>query len=57
MFDLKINKVFKDTDTLLDVYVVSLQFGDKYYNLNLTKEEIQKLTNRLKSIIENNELD
>jgi hypothetical protein len=57
MFDLKINKVFKDPDTLLDIYVVSLQFGDKYYNLNLTKEEIQKLTNRLKSIIENNELD
>lgn len=57
MFDLKINKVFRDPNTLVDIYVVSIQFDDKFFNLNLTKDEIEKLTQRLKSIIDNNELD
>jgi hypothetical protein len=57
MFDLKINKVFRDPNTLLDVYVVSIQFGEKYFNLTLTKDEIEKLSNRLRSILENNEID
>lgn len=57
MFDLKINKVFRDPNTLVDIYVVSIQFDDKFFNLNLTKDEIEKLTQRLKSIIDNNELE
>ena len=57
MFDVKINKMFKDTNTGLDVYVLSIQVGDKYYNLNLTKEELDKLCIRLKSMYDNNEIE
>ncbi len=57
MFDVKINKVFMDPNTMLDVYVLSIQFDDKFYNLNLTKEELDKLCIRLKSIYDNNEIE
>jgi hypothetical protein len=57
MFDVKINKVFKDPNTMLDMYVLSIQFGDKYYNLTLSKEEIDKLCIRLKSMHDNNEIE
>ena len=57
MFDVKINKVFKDPNTMLDVYVLSIQFGDKYYNLTLNKEELDKLCIRLKSMYDNNEIE
>ena len=56
MFDVKINKVFKDPDTMLDIYVLSIQFDSKYYNMTLTKEEFDKLCIRLKSMQDNNEV-
>jgi hypothetical protein len=56
MFDLKINKVFKN-DKLEDMYVVSIQLDDdRYYNLTLTKKEFHKISDRMKSIKENNEI-
>jgi hypothetical protein len=55
MFDVKINKVFIDPKTGLDMYVLSIQLGDVYYNLNVTKDEFRKIANRLKSISDNNE--
>lgn len=57
MFDIKINKVFIDPRTGQDMYVLSIQLGDVYYNLNVTKEQFEKITNRLKSILDNNELN
>lgn len=56
MFDLKINKVFKN-DKLEDIYVVSIKLdNDRYYNLTLTKKEFYNISDRMKSIKENNEL-
>jgi hypothetical protein len=57
MFDIKINKVFVDPRTGLDMYVLSIQLGDIYYNLNVTKEQFEKIAIRLKSMYENNELN
>jgi hypothetical protein len=57
MFDIKINKVFVDPRTGLDMYVLSIQLGDIYYNLNVTKEQFEKIVIRLKSMYENNELN
>lgn len=57
MFDVKINKVFKDLKTGKDMYVLSIQMDDFYYNLTLTKEQFGKLAIRLKSIHDNNELE
>ena len=57
MFDIKINKVFVDPRNGQDVYVLSIQLGDIYYNLNVTKEQFEKITIRLKSILDNNELN
>ena len=44
MFDIKINKVFVDPRTGQDMYVLSIQLGDVYYNLNVTKEQFEKIT-------------
>ena len=49
MFDIKINKQFIDSDSN-EIYVVSMQFGNKFYNLNLTMEEFKKMCDRLISI-------
>ena len=49
MFDIKINKQFIDLDGN-EIYVVSMQFGNKFYNLNLTKLEFKKMCDRLISI-------
>lgn len=57
MFDVKINKVFVDPRTGQDMYVLSIQLGDIYYNLNVTKEQFEKIASRLKSISDNNELN
>jgi hypothetical protein len=57
MFDIKINKVFVDPRTGLDMYVLSIQLGDVYYNLNVTKEQFEKISIRLSSMLENNELN
>jgi hypothetical protein len=57
MFDVKINKVFSDPNTGEDIYVLSIQIGSVYYNLNVTKSQFEKIANRLKSISDNNELN
>lgn len=56
MFDIKINKTFVDQRTGQDVYVLSIQLGEVYYNLNVTKEQFEKIAIRLKSIYDNNEI-
>lgn len=56
MFDIKINKLFVDPKTGKDMYVLSIQLDDVYYNLNVTKEQFEKIAIRLKSIYDNNEL-
>ena len=53
MFELKVNKVFKN-NAGEDVYVVSIKLSkDNYYNLNVTKSEMKNIYTRLKSIYEN----
>ena len=49
MFEIKINKQFIDLDGN-EIYVVSMQFGNKFYKLNLTKVEFKKMCDRLISI-------
>lgn len=56
MVDVKFSKLFKDAN-MNDVYVVSIKVGEKYFNLNLTKEEFDKVYQRLQSIYENGGLN
>lgn len=53
MFEVVLNKVFRDTNTNKDVYVLSIQMGSKFYNLNVTKEEFLQLTASLIAIRDN----
>jgi hypothetical protein len=57
MFDIKINKVFIDPKNGQDVYTISIQLDSVYYNLNVTRDQFEKITLRLKSIYDNNELN
>jgi hypothetical protein len=53
MFELKVNKVFKN-NAGEDIYVISIKLSkDSYYNLNVTKSEIKNIYTRLKSTYEN----
>jgi hypothetical protein len=53
MFEVVLNKIFKDPENNKDVYVLSIQMGSKYYNLNVTKEEFLHLTSSMVSIRDN----
>lgn len=53
MFEVVLNKIFKDPDSNKDIYVLSIQMGSKYYNLNVTKEEFLQLTGSMVSIRDN----
>ena len=57
MVDIKINKVFVDSNTGKDIYVVSIKIDNDYHNINLTKEQFDQLYDRLRSIHVNNEID
>lgn len=56
MIDLKVNKVFKDSDTGEDIYVISINLNGRYYNLNVNRKEYRKIWKKMKSIEENNDL-
>jgi hypothetical protein len=53
MFEVVLNKIFRDSDSNKDIYVLSIQMGPKYYNLNVTKEEFLQLTGAMVSIRDN----
>lgn len=56
MFDIKIFKAFKDRNTSEDIFTVSIQLDERFYNLNVTEKEFDQILNRLNSIRENNDL-
>lgn len=56
MFDIKIFKAFKDKNTSEDIFTVSIQMDERFYNLNVTEKEFDQILNRLNSIRENNDL-
>jgi hypothetical protein len=53
MFEVVLNKIFKDPNSNKDIYVLSIQLDSKYYNLNVTKEEFLQLTGAMVSIRDN----
>lgn len=57
MFEVVLNKVFKDTDTNQDIYCVSIKIKNNFYTLYVTKEEFDKLTATFVSIRDNGELN
>lgn len=56
MFDITIFKAFKDKNTSEDIFTVSIQLDERFYNLNVTEKEFDQILNRLNSIRENNDL-
>lgn len=56
MIDVKLIKVFKRETDNEDVYVLSIKLDEnRYYNLNVTKDEFEKIHNRISSIYDNDE--
>jgi hypothetical protein len=56
MIDVKLIKVFKRENDGEDIYVLSIKLDDnRYYNLNVTKSEFEKIHHRIESIYDNDE--
>lgn len=56
MIDVKLIKVFKRENDGEDIYVLSIKLDDdRYYNLNVTKVEFEKIHHRIESIYDNDE--
>jgi hypothetical protein len=56
MVDVKLTKVFKRENDGENIYVLSIKLGDnRYYNLNVTKYEFEKIYQRIGSIHDNND--
>jgi hypothetical protein len=54
MIDVKLIKVFKRENDGEDVYVLSIKLDEnRYYNLNVTKSEFEKIYYRIESIYNN----
>lgn len=56
MIDIKINKTFTDPNTRKDIYILSIQIDDRYYNIPVTKDEFDGICIRLKSIYDNTDI-
>jgi len=56
MVDVKLIKVFKRESDAQDIYVLSIKLDEnRYYNLNITKEEFEKIHHRIESIYDNDQ--
>jgi hypothetical protein len=56
MIDLKLIKSFKRENDGEDIYTLSIKLDDsRYYNLNITKSEFEKIHYRIESIYNNDE--
>jgi hypothetical protein len=56
MIDVKLVKMFKRENDGQDIYVLSIKLDDeRYYNLNVTKSEFEKIHNFIGSIYDNDD--
>jgi hypothetical protein len=57
MIDVKIVKQFKDPDTGVDIYILSIQIDKNYYSMPVTKDQFQIIYQKLRSIQNNDPLE
>jgi hypothetical protein len=56
MMEVKLVKMFKRQSDGEDIYVLSIKLDDsRYYNINITKAEFEKIHHRIESIYDNDE--
>jgi hypothetical protein len=56
MMDIRLVKMFKRDSDGEDIYVLSIKLDDsRYYNINVTKSEFEKIHHRIDSIYNNDE--
>ncbi len=54
--DIRLVKMFKRDSDGEDIYVLSIKLDDsRYYNINVTKSEFEKIHHRIDSIYNNDE--
>jgi hypothetical protein len=54
--EVKLVKMFKRQSDSEDIYVLSIKLDDnRYYNINVTKAEFEKIHHRIESIYNNDE--
>jgi len=57
MIDTKLTKLFKDPNTGADIYILSIQIEDQYYNIPVTKTQFDDLFLKLRAVYNNSELE
>jgi hypothetical protein len=57
MIDVKIVKQFKDPDTWVDIYILSIQIDKNYYSMPVNKDQFQIIYQKLRSIQNNDPLE
>lgn len=57
MTDVKITKLFKDLDTGEDIYILSIQMDNQYFNIPLNKKQFSEIFYKIRSIHDNTELE
>jgi hypothetical protein len=57
MIDVKIVKQFKDPDTGVDIYILSIQIDKNYYSMPVSKDQFQIIYQKLRSIQNNDPLE
>ena len=57
MIDVKIVKQFKDLDTGVDIYILSIQIDKNYYSMPVSKDQFQIIYQKLRSIQNNDPLE
>jgi hypothetical protein len=53
MTDIKITKMFKDPNTGTDIYILSIQMGNEYHNIPVTKIQFEEIFFKLRAIYDN----
>lgn len=57
MIDVKIVKQFKDPDTGIDIYILSIQLDKSYYSIPVTKDQFEKIYQKIRAIQNNETLE
>lgn len=57
MTDVKITKLFKDLNTGEDVYILSIQMDEHYFNIPLNKKQFSEIFYKIRAIHDNTELE
>ena len=53
MTDIKITKMLKDPNTGTDIYILSIQMGNEYHNIPVTKIQFEEIFFKLRAIYDN----